>query len=222
MNNAFIQKLIADFGITKLFEQTGVSRSHLYGIQKGEIEPKFSTLEKIAEALGYRISFERIERQKVSLDDENFFRWSMSYYDAPISTKQKFSTPPEINELLVMALEKGRREADINATLPIFIFKNISKFDFDLVISKTQEKAYLGYLLNLIDHIENIPGVAELYVKIYKQFRPKKHNYLLKRSKIGAREKRQMDLNNNKIAKTWKFKTLDRVETCQERFLKWI
>lgn len=45
--------------MTKLAEQTGLSRQALYKALSGQGNPEFATIQKVAEALGMRVTFER-------------------------------------------------------------------------------------------------------------------------------------------------------------------
>jgi probable addiction module antidote protein len=45
--------------MTRLAEQTGLSRQALYKALSGRGNPEFATIQKVAEALGMRITFER-------------------------------------------------------------------------------------------------------------------------------------------------------------------
>ena len=49
--------------MTKLAEQTGLSRQALYKALSGQGNPEFATIQKVAEALGMRITFERANNQ---------------------------------------------------------------------------------------------------------------------------------------------------------------
>lgn len=45
--------------MTRLAEQTGLSRQALYKALSGQGNPEFATIQKVAEALGMRVTFER-------------------------------------------------------------------------------------------------------------------------------------------------------------------
>jgi len=49
--------------MTRLAEQTGLSRQALYKALSGQGNPEFATIQKVAEALGMRITFERANNQ---------------------------------------------------------------------------------------------------------------------------------------------------------------
>ncbi len=49
--------------MTKLAERTGLSRQALYKALSGQGNPEFATIQKVAEALGMRITFERANNQ---------------------------------------------------------------------------------------------------------------------------------------------------------------
>jgi len=222
MGGEFLQKLINDYGIQKLHNHTGISRSHLYGIQSGTIEPKVSTFVKIINCLGYQLDITPTNNDKFDLTNDDYFLWSLYHYQAPVLAKIKFQKAPDVNELLIVTLAKGRISPEVNTIAPMFIFKNWLKFDWDLILLRTDEKNYLGYLLNLVDHICNIPEIAEIYSKIYRQFKPENFSNLIKKENIGKYEKKRREQVDNMIARTWKFKTLDTLETIKERFEKWI
>ena len=47
MNIDFLKDEIKSFGVNKMKEKTGLSRSHINGIVCGRVEPKVSTLKKM-------------------------------------------------------------------------------------------------------------------------------------------------------------------------------
>lgn len=55
------RKLRISKGITQaqLAKLTGLSQQHISKIEKGLVDPNYATLEKIANALGYKIAWER-------------------------------------------------------------------------------------------------------------------------------------------------------------------
>ncbi|MEM7182286.1 MAG: hypothetical protein AAF518_15330 [Spirochaetota bacterium] len=156
------------------------------------------------------------------MNDEDFFRWSMAAYGAPISCEKQYTTKAELNQLLKKALEYGRKSAEINSILPVFIYKNKDSFDWNLIISSTKEKAYLGYLLNTIHSYRDTPDLAEIYAQLYKQASPMRKKFLIQKEKIGKFIEKRMNENDNEIAKTWRFKTLDSLENNKKRFEKWL
>lgn len=219
---SYIQESMVTFGIGKLFEQTGISRSHLYGIQKGAIDPQLSTLLKIINCLGLDLKIiQRKEKTDLDLKDENYFLWSLASFGAPISCEKSFTHRPDLNELLIEALERGRRNAKVNVVFPLFIQKNKMKFDWDFILQNTSQKVYLGYLLNLVDRFRNDPLIAGIYSKIYAQA-SLKTSLLITGKRPGKFQKKILDKVDNEIAKTWKIKTFDTLEECHQRFEKWL
>src|SRR5690606_31046094 len=97
-----------DYGIAKLSRDTGISRSNIYGIIDGTIEPKISTIEKILNILGYELILTSKKNKKPSLLDQAYLRWSLIQYGAPLSSDQEFNHKPDINELLIETLKHGR------------------------------------------------------------------------------------------------------------------
>lgn len=209
------------FGITRLSLETGISRSNLYGIFDGSIEPKISTIEKILKSLGYVIAIKPIHTPSIDLADTNFLRWSLSQYGAPISVEQKFQSKAEINELLLMTLKQARRDPELNSILPLFIFKNLERFNWDHILRDTKEAQYLGYLLSLIDHIKCDPILKELSLKIYREHKPTKIQHLISGKKPGKFLTKKLEENTNQVAKFWHFKTLDTLGDIEARFHKW-
>lgn len=55
------RKLRISKGITQaqLAKLTGLSQQHISKIEKGLVDPNYATLEKIVNALGYKIAWER-------------------------------------------------------------------------------------------------------------------------------------------------------------------
>src|SRR5690606_35456502 len=104
--------------------------------------------------------------KKPSLLDQAYLRWSLIQYGAPLSSDQEFNHKPDINELLIETLKHGRTTAELNAILPSFIYKNFKRFNWDLIMTKTEESQYLGYLLSLTDHIKCEPLIKELFAKL--------------------------------------------------------
>ena len=60
LNSFNIKKLRIEKGIStkKLAEMAGVSDNAIRSIETGESDPKFSTVQKVAGALGYKVKFE--------------------------------------------------------------------------------------------------------------------------------------------------------------------
>ncbi|UXN60582.1 addiction module antidote protein [Phyllobacterium zundukense] len=51
-------------GFTELARKTGLTRQTLYKALSGEGNPEFATITKVAEALGLRLSFSRLSKNK--------------------------------------------------------------------------------------------------------------------------------------------------------------
>ena len=60
LNSFNVKKLRLEKGIStkKLAEMAGVSDNAIRAIESGESDPKFSTLQKVMSALGYKVKFE--------------------------------------------------------------------------------------------------------------------------------------------------------------------
>jgi len=148
-----------DFGILRLQAETGLSRSHLYSIFNGKVEPTLETAQKILGSLGYFLKIERASKrsicQKGKLKDENYIRWCLAQHGAPLILEKHFNQALDIDETLLKALEVGRQNPDINAILPYFILNNYESLDFDLIIDRTTHLRYFGYLINIVAHYTN-------------------------------------------------------------------
>jgi probable addiction module antidote protein len=56
------------YGMLKLARETGLNRESLYRSLSGEREPKFTTIFKVADSLGYRLSLTpKVNRHQVKL-----------------------------------------------------------------------------------------------------------------------------------------------------------
>lgn len=212
------------YGVANLHRDTGISRSHLYGILEGRTEPKVSTLKKILETLGYNLVAQKRSKSAVennqSLRNKDFLIWSLAKHGAPLLAEVKFNSFADLTQTLTVALTEGRKSAQINAILPYFIYSNWDKIDWELVRKNTLEKLYLAYLINLIFYITNDMKCSKELLEFEQVDKPKTMQLLIKH-KVSAYEKKMLKHIDNRIAKTWRFLTADQLSTIEARFKKW-
>jgi transcriptional regulator with XRE-family HTH domain len=226
----FLNEIVSDlkiFGVSRLERMTGLSRSHIYSILNGKTDPSLETIEKLLSPLGYQLSLKRkIMRSNERLltnEDEDFILWSLTQHGAPLLTKESFPTHLDIDETLIASLDHGRKNAQINTVLPIFIFKNSHKLNCKNIKRRVPDKRYLAYILNLIVHITNDLDIGGKLQELRNEVGSIRHpQRLVKRGKMSEFEKKKFDTVENMIANSWKFKTADSLDGIEERFRKWM
>jgi len=215
-------------GVGKLAAKTGLSRSHIYGILNGVTDPSLSTLQKLMDAIGYQLKLEK-KSQKIRhtnslLKNENFIIWNLALHGAPLLVHEQFNQPLDINEVLIRAIELGRKNSQINAILPYFIYRNWNIYNKSLkrIIKKIKDKRYFAYLLNLIFHFTNDLEISDrlndLRRTIRVGFLPQR---LIQRGRVSKFEKQRLKSVDNMIASSWKLQTLDSLTDAEVRFRKW-
>lgn len=221
-------KKFKNYGVDKLSEDTGVSRSNIYSIVRGEVNPRISTLEKLLEPLNLCIAIQsNLENISALQRDEVFAKTiykNLAYYGAPLSSDEsgeELNLFP-ITKVLSHALLLGRRDSTINSILPYFIYINWESIEWEEVILDSEIKRYLGYLINVIFFITNDINVLGLLSKLVNEVEFKRKEKLIKRKNlVGPILNKMFEATENKVADTWMFLTTDALADLEKRFQKW-
>lgn len=205
------------FGIEQLTRTTGLSRSNIYEIINGRIKPRINTYEKLLNALGYKLSIEKIH--KINIDTKDL-KENLIIFGAPLYSENKKFKRLSLDKTLLHALEYGRFDTSINSILPYFINRNLKQVDLYKIRRLTSEKRYLGYLLNIILLIENNLELAT-HLEFLKDKSLNKKENLIKREKISKFHENAFSKSENICADEWGFQTLDHFDDIKARYINW-
>jgi len=199
--------------VAQLALETGINRQHIYRLLRGENSPSLQITEKIARALGCEISLSQTESSDQLLAE-------LATIGAPISSDPSLAKRKSPNSILRAALQKGRKDPDINSILPVTLYKNKSRLDWDFIL-ETEDPFYLGYTLDMILQAKDDHEIRELRLRIS----PPATDFPIVPLINDSPSKRKIALMNhtqNPIAKYWHFLTLDTVESNTTRMKKWL
>lgn len=214
------------YNISNLEDQTGLSRSHIYGILNGKIDPSLKTLQKLINPLGVTIEFNKksdlLTNNYLTVNNEEFLVWNLAKYGAPLSADKYFDYVLDINRTATLAIDFGRKSPKINTVLPTFLYKNRKLVDWKLIVKSISDKRYLAYLVNLIFHFTNDLEMADLLQDLRSKVGRIIHSQrLIRRSKISKFEIKKLESVENMIADSWKYQTADSLKGLEDRFKKW-
>ncbi|MGK0367856.1 MAG: transcriptional regulator with XRE-family HTH domain [Thermoproteota archaeon] len=222
MNIEFLKEEVRSFGINKMKDKTGLSRSHINGIMKGSVEPKVETLNKLLKELGYTLEITKLsfknQKEVQLLKDEKYVLWALGQYDMPVRSYEEHVFLADKNTLLLAALSFGRKNKEINDVLTLFIFKFSNEFDWSRFVTKSIQLKYLGYLLHLVFHFSGDPNYNQILMRI--------------RSKVDTQKQESLDLEvapslyyiekckltDNIVAKSWGFLTSEDLDILKQKF----
>lgn len=148
-------------------------------------------------------------------NDIDYINWNIAMYGGPILVEKEYKVLLGLDEMLIIALEKGRLNPRINTILPVLIFKNKDSINIKKLIAKSDPQ-FLGYMLDLVNHCAK----EEIFET---DSNPKYKEVDLIIEKTGKSEyyKKCLKYTDNVIAKKWGFKTLSDLLDIERRFNKW-
>ncbi|MEZ4753550.1 MAG: helix-turn-helix transcriptional regulator [Bdellovibrionota bacterium] len=222
-----IADLAKQYGLTRLSEESGISRPHLHRILSGKNSPSLDTLLSVLDILGCSIELKFGTHQALDLARNDHLTLALAHYGAPLfvqeSTiaKHKSCRIPPLGEVAFQALLNGRSNASINTVLPVFLHKNLQELNLDKIIENFDDHQYLGYLLDILYRLTSerkyILAISKLNIDP-SHIRTKK---LIKGSPNNNFQKDFFKKVDNPAANTWKFQTSDSLESVKLRFNKW-
>lgn len=149
------------YGLSRLSEESGISRSQLHRVLNGK-NTSLETIGRILEVLGLSLTIKKTrEDLTLSLANKEALKFALAVHGAPLLVDRerelefKGQKIPSKNKTLIAALQKGREDSAINAVLPIFIHKNWNEIDLGELMMAEVDPRYLAYQLDLLYRLTN-------------------------------------------------------------------
>lgn len=222
-----IKERAEEYGLTRLSQDSGVSRPQIHKILNGSSSPSLETLTKILATLGLGLRLTRGSQRQLDLTKMEALKYAMASYGAPYVLSNEAieglreAAIPSLKDTLIHAIKEGRYSSEINSLLPFFIHKNSAKIDLPSLTSSINDSQYYGYILDLLfrmtDDRKYLMALSHLKI----QEGQLRHAPLIKGERRNRFQKAYFDRVVNPVAQSWKFSTADSFESIKQRFNKW-
>lgn len=211
-----LKKTAENHGLRKLARKTALSRQSLYNLfQRHDF--KMSTLESVAEKLGYNLVVNLEPNEDV---DKTMLYSSLRNLGAPFYEKSPANLSPE--DTVLKALKCSSTDARVTDVLPYVLSTNSETLDFYLLLNnlKTkEERQLLGYFVELANKLN--PSVTLLSVLKLLYRNDFSELSLLTQKKLGKFTLELLKNVSNLSAKKWHVLTLSAENDLLERYKKW-
>ena len=221
-----ITKYAREYGLSRLSEESGISRSQIHRVLNGK-NTSLETLGKLLDILGLSLRIQKRKDNTLSLNNRNALKFALANQGAPLLTdsasEDEFMgrTIPTKTKTLIAALKAGRKDSSINSILPIFIHKNWKDFNIGEIMRADIESKYLAYQLDLLYRLTNNLDYFELISKLYPKEGIASKQILIKGRRRNKMQERVFARTENGPATAWGYKTSDSFDTIKQRFEKW-
>ena len=225
---ASISESAREYGLSRLSEESGISRSQIHRVLHGK-NTSLETLGRLLDVLGLSLTIKRIRPEStLSLSSNEALKFSLASHGAPLLTDHEMEEKcrskkiPSKTKTLIAALKAGRADSGINTILPIFIHKNWKDFDLAELKKADVDQKYLAYQLDLLYRLTNNLDYLGAIIKFW----PHKKIIITKQILIKGRKKNGMQerifsRTENGAATAWGYKTSDSLDNIRARFEKW-
>ncbi len=237
MNLGFLKDEIKSFGVKKMKDITGLSRSHINGIMQGRVEPKVSTLNKMLNELGYGLEIIKLKNKSHAetdlLKNINYLKWAMCQYKMPIRSHDEYSYLATPTEVLNAVIAFDNLDSEVQTALPVFIHKFSHEIVWEKIISSNVNNL-LGYNLELVKYITKtnhldltIEGIRKSLIKNKKlgsliaKFEQESKSIKASELKKHAPEATMFE-GENYLAAIWNIKNQDSLKIIKQKFNRYI
>jgi transcriptional regulator with XRE-family HTH domain len=208
-----LKEKVQAVGVRSVADDTALSRQNLHKIFSGKSSPSYAVLSRLAAALNLRIELRDREPIEQILAE-------LASIGAPVASSPGLIRRVSPNSILIAAINRGREDATVNTILPITLFRNRKKIDWNLLLESVDTR-YLGYLL---ENVFEITKDSEIQATLLLCLAPPAERALEPLDLSlppSARRLENMKRRGNKIAAKWGYLTLDSQDGVTSRFLKW-
>lgn len=210
-----LERLIKDYGPSRLAHDSGISRQGIYRLLS-ERNPRYETLEKLASTLKIDLDLTK------NLPGTEDIYSSLKAHGAPLSA-HAIEPPLPLEESLARGISLSRTDGLLSSIIPYLLFKKNDELNIPHLISLCDslgESRALGYYADLANAFranEKLKRLADLIFDLHFDQEP-----LSKNSKPTESFRRLAKIKNNPVAKKWKFMTIDNLGHHLERYNKWL